>query len=363
MSHDVAGGAPQEVPGLDLTAVQRWYDARRPGEMPPPEELEGRLLAGGRSNLTYAVHVREQPERRWVLRRPPLGHVQATAHDMGREFRVMDALAGTAVPVPAMYAHCEDDAVLGAPFYLMEVVDGVALRRASQLEALGPERTRELVDQMVRVLADLHAVDPHAVGLGELGRPAGFLERQVRRWGRQLEGSRSRELPDADRLLERLAAHVPPDGAPAVVHGDYRLDNLLVDTEHEHPVRAVVDWEMATLGDPLTDLALLVVYDRLAGLMSTPGGPAPADAGLADVSAAPGYPSADDQLAAYAAASGRDLGPMDFHLGLAHLKLAVILEGIHYRHAHGQTVGEGFDTIGEAVPPLLAAGLDATTNL
>lgn len=350
------------LPGLDLVAVQAWYDAQRPGEMPGADALEARLLTGGRSNLTYALHVREDPSRRWVLRRPPLGHVQATAHDMGREYRVMDALADTAVPVPAMHAHCADDDVLGAPFYLMEVVDGVALRRAEEIEPLGAERTRALVGRMVEVLADLHAVDPDAVGLGDLGRPAGFLERQVRRWGRQLEGSRSRDLPDADLLLERLAAHVPPDAAPAVVHGDYRLDNLLVDPDHPQPVRAVVDWEMATLGDPLTDLALLVVYDRLAGLVAGSGASV-ADAGLADVSTAPGYPSADDQLAAYAAASGRDLGPMDFHLGLAHLKLAVILEGIHYRHAHGQTVGEGFDAIGEAVPPLLAAGLAATSHL
>ncbi len=180
----------------------------------------------------------------------------------------------------------------------------------------------------------------------------------MRRWGRQLDGSRSRDLPDADTLLARLAAHVPPRLHAAVVHGDYRLDNLLVDPEHPQPVRAVVDWEMATLGDPLTDLALLVVYDRLADLVTGLGA-----AGLADGSAAPGYPSADDQLEAYARASGRDLGPLDFHLGLAHLKLAVILEGIHYRHAHGQTVGEGFDTIGAAVEPLLAAGLAATDHL
>ncbi|WP_182524520.1 phosphotransferase family protein [Nocardioides dongkuii] len=346
--------APDDLPGLDLTAFRDWYDAQRPGEL--AGDLRGRLLAGGKSNLTYEV---TDGSAWWVVRRPPLGHVQATAHDMGREFTVMSALAGTDVPVPATYAHCDDPAVLGAPFYVMERVAGTAYRTADQLADLGPERTAALAGAMVDVLARLHAVDPGAVGLQDLGRPVGFLERQVRRWGRQLDGSRTRDLPDADALLARLAASVPAgdDGSAAgIVHGDYRLDNLLVDAtdEHrEHPVRAVVDWEMATIGDPLTDVALLLVYDRLGTIA---GGGA-----VADASAAPGYPDADAQLARYAAAGGRPLGDLGFHLGLAHLKLAVILEGIHFRHLHGQTVGEGFDTVGAAVEPLLAAGLAALT--
>jgi aminoglycoside phosphotransferase (APT) family kinase protein len=333
--------------GLDLAAFARWYDAQHPGEI--AGDLRGAMIAGGKSNLTYEV---TDGSSWWIVRRPPMGHVQATAHDMGREFTVMSGLAGTDVPVPQTYAHCTDPDVIGAPFYVMERVLGTPYRTKAQLEELGPERTATVAHAMVDVLARLHAVDPESVGLGGLGRPEGFLERQVRRWGRQLEGSRSRDLPDADELLRRLSEQVPDQGATGIVHGDYRLDNLLVDAERTgDEVRAVVDWEMATLGDPLTDVALLLVYDRLAVIS---GGRA-----VADASAAAGYPDADAQLEQYAAASGRDLSRMDFHLGLAHFKLAVILEGIHYRHAQGQTVGEGFDSVGDAVEPLLAAGLTA----
>ncbi|WP_122818618.1 phosphotransferase family protein [Nocardioides pantholopis] len=336
-----------ELPGLDLAAWRRWYDAQRPGEV--AGDLTGALIAGGKSNLTYEV---TDGRSWWIVRRPPLGHVQATAHDMAREHTVMTALADTDVPVPQTYAVCADDAVLGAPFYVMERVAGTPYRTAAQLAEIGPQRTAALAAAMIDVLGRLHRVDPAEVGLDDLGRPTGFLERQVRRWGRQLEGSRTRDLPDADALLAHLAASVPAeDGAAGIVHGDYRLDNLLVVAEDPQPIRAVVDWEMATLGDPLTDVALLLVYDALGELAG--GG------SVADASTAPGYPGPEEQLERYAVASGRDLGEMGFHLGLAHLKLAVILEGIHHRHLAGQTVGEGFDTVGAVVEPLLAAGLAA----
>ncbi len=211
---------------------------------------------------------------------------------------------------------------------------------------------------MVDVLARLHTVAPADVGLADFGRPAGFLERQVRRWGRQLEGSATRPLPDAETLLARLASSVPAGDADrdadsaGIVHGDYRLDNLLAVPGDDEPVKAVVDWEMATIGDPLTDVALLLVYDNLGTI--TGGG------AVADASAAPGYPDQDAQLERYAAGTGHELGDMGFHLGLAYLKIAVILEGIHHRFLAGQTVGDGFDRVGEAVEPLLAAGLEAT---
>ncbi|MDF1603531.1 phosphotransferase family protein [Nocardioides sp. YIM 152315] len=342
-----------DLPGLDLAAFRAWYDGQRPGEI--GGELRGEVIAGGRSNLTYAV---TDGDRWWIVRRPPLGHVQATAHDMGREFTVMSALQSTDVPVPTTYAHCADDGVPGAPFYVMERIEGTAYRRASQLEELGAERTATLAGRLMDVLATLHRVDPAEVGLAELGRPAGFLERQVRRWGKQLEGSKTREHPDAEELHRLLAARVPEDDATAgqwsgIVHGDYRLDNVLTGADDE--IKAVVDWEMATLGDTRTDVALMLVYDRLAKLPS---------AGLvSDASSAPGYPDTATQLARYAAALGHDdpggLGDMGFHLGLAYFKLAVILEGINYRFEQGQTVGEGFDQIGAAFDPLIAAGLDA----
>jgi aminoglycoside phosphotransferase (APT) family kinase protein len=203
----------------------------------------------------------------------------------------------------------------------------------------------------VEVLARLHAVDPDAVGLGEFGRPDGFLERQVRRWGKQLDGSRTREHPDADELHRLLTERLPAEDESVlgIVHGDYRLDNCLIGTDDE--IHAVVDWEMATLGDTRTDLALMMVYDQLS---ASAGGDI-----VSDVAKAQGYPSNDEQLARYATASGRQPGDMGWHLGLAYFKLAVILEGIHYRYLKGQTVGGGFDRIGEGFDLIVAAGLHA----
>ena len=337
----------EDVRGLDLARFRKWYDGQRPGEI--DGELRAELIAGGRSNLTYEV---TDGSSWWIVRRPPLGHVQATAHDMGREYTAMSALSGTDVPVPRTYAHCDDDSVLGAPFYVMERVDGVAIRTAAELDERGAERTSAISGRLVEVLAALHAVDPEAVGLGEFGRPQGFLERQVRRWGKQLEGSKTRERPDADQLhrllTEQVAAVEGGDRSVlGIVHGDYRLDNCLVGADDE--IHAVVDWEMATLGDTRTDLALMMVYDQLS---AQAGGDI-----VSDVAKAEGYPTNDQQLARYAETSGREPGDMGFHLALAYFKLAVILEGIHYRYLKGQTVGEGFDRIGEGFDLIIGAGL------
>ncbi|MEU1430807.1 phosphotransferase family protein [Nocardia sp. NPDC005746] len=333
-----AGG---ELPGLDLTRLAAWLERSRPGFASGP--LAGRFISGGRSNLTYVVG---DGVSEWILRRPPLGHVLATAHDMGREFRVMSALADTAVPVPRTYVLCTDPDILGAPFYLMENVAGVPYREAAELEALGPERTRVISEGMVDALAALHRVDPESVGLGDFGKASGFLARQVHRWKKQLDASYTRDLPAAEALYALLAAEQPQQSPDGIVHGDYRLDNVLVDAQDR--VAAVVDWEMATVGDPLTDVALLVLYQRL-GDLGVPG----------DMSGAPGYLTEDETLARYAERSGRDLANLGFYQGLAAFKLAAILEGIHYRYLHGQTVGAGFDTIGDAVEPLLRAGIDA----
>jgi aminoglycoside phosphotransferase (APT) family kinase protein len=231
----------------------------------------------------------------------------------------------------------------------MEKVDGVPYRSAAELERLGPDRTRAISERLVDTLVALHEVEPAAVGLADFGRPEGFLARQVGRWRKQMEASYHRDLPAADELHARLAASVPPDGAAGIVHGDYRLDNVLVGAESDR-INAVVDWEMATLGDPLTDLALMLLYQRLAAF----GGGT-----VSDVSTAPGYLDESEILVRYDAGSHRDLGRFGFYLGLAAYKLAAILEGIHYRYLQGQTVGEGFDTIGDAIHPLLEAGLQA----
>jgi aminoglycoside phosphotransferase (APT) family kinase protein len=331
-----------DAAALDLGRLRRHLDQVVPGLVAGP--LEARLVAGGKSNLTYEVG---DGRSTWIVRRPPLGHVLATAHDMAREHRVMTALRDTDVPVPRTFALCEDPDVLGAPFYVMERVGGTPYRLAAELAPLGPERTHRISTRMVDTLAALHAVDPAAVGLADFGRPEGFLGRQVRRWKRQLDASHSRDLAGADELHAALERSVPPDARPGIVHGDYRLDNLLVDRADR--VAAVLDWEMATLGDPLTDVALMLAYHSLA---RSSGGTA-----VADACAAPGFLPDDDMIERYAAGSDRDLSRLGFYLGLAFFKIAVILEGIHYRYLHGQTVGEGFDTVGDAVEPLLDAGL------
>src|ERR1700733_8403051 len=212
-----------DLPGLDLARLATWFDGACPGELGGP--LEGRLIAGGRSNLTYEVG---DGTRSWVVRRPPLGHVLATAHDMEREYRVITALRDTAVPVPLTYALCADPDVVGAPFYVMSDVDGVVYRTDDQLAAVGPAPARIIAERLISTLAQLHAVVPAEVGLADFGRPQGFLARQVRRWKKQLDASRSRPLAGIDELHALLAAD-PPDGSPpAIVHGDYRLDNGLV---------------------------------------------------------------------------------------------------------------------------------------
>jgi aminoglycoside phosphotransferase (APT) family kinase protein len=331
------------VNGLDLGRLTRWFDTELPGLR--AKELHAHLLTGGRSNLTYVV---EDGVRRWVLRRPPLGHVLSTAHDMGREFRVQDALRQTGVRVPAMLGLCTDSAVIGTPFYVMEHVEGTVYSDVRQLHEIGPSRAARLGERLVDTLAVLHQVDPDAVGLVNLGRPDGFLARQVHRWSAQLDASRSRPLAGVDELRARLAADVPETERVALVHGDYRLDNVLIDADDQ--VAALLDWEMATLGDPLTDLALLAIYQRIQELQSVTAGVEPR---------APGWPSEAQLVARYVEATGREVHDLGFHLALAAFKATVIIEGIHYRHVNGLTVGPGFDGLGELVEPLITLGLDS----
>ncbi|WP_051818670.1 phosphotransferase family protein [Streptomyces sp. NRRL S-1813] len=335
------GREDAEPPGLDLERLREHLDRERPGLAGGP--LRAQLIEGGRSNLTYRVG---DGAASWVVRRPPLGHVLATAHDMRREHRVISALHETPVPVPETLLLCEDESVIGAPFYVMELVEGVPYRTAGQLAPLGPERTRAVVLSLVDTLVDLHAVEPEAVGLGDFGHPEGFLERQLRRWGKQLSSSKNRDLAGIDELHEALGRALPASPAPTVVHGDYRLDNVLVGADDT--IKAVLDWEMSTLGDPLTDLGLLVMYSSDLGLPESP---------VSTTSGAPGHPSPAELIERYAARSGRDTSAIAWYTAFAWFKLAVILEGIHYRFTLGQTVGAGFDRIGELVPVFIDHGL------
>ncbi|MFD4609837.1 phosphotransferase family protein [Streptomyces sp. NPDC058440] len=333
--------SPDHPPGLDLDRLRGLLDRERPGLARGP--LTGRLIEGGRSNLTYGV---TDGASQWVVRRPPLGHVLATAHDMGREHRVISALHPTDVPVPRTVLLCEDEDVLGAPFYVMEFVEGTPYRTAGQLAPLGEERTRNAVLSLVDTLVELHAVDPAEVGLAGFGRPEGFLDRQLRRWGKQLAASRDRELAGVDELHAALGRALPDSPAPAVVHGDYRLDNVLLGPDDR--ITAVLDWEMSTLGDPLTDLGLLTMYSTPLGM---PGSP------VSTTAEAPGHPSAAELVERYAERSGRDVSAVSWYTAFAWFKLAVILEGIHYRYTLGQTVGRGFDRIGDLVPVFIDHGL------
>jgi len=324
--------------GLDLDKLRVYLGSER--------ELTGRMFAGGRSNLTYAI---TDGERRWVLRRPPLGHVLPTAHDMAREHRVLEALSKAGFPAPRPMLLCTDPDVIGAPFYLMEHVDGRIYRDVADLEAMGPAPLHTLVLSLVDTLADLHALDPAAIGLADFGRPEGFNQRQVHRWKKQLDASHSRDVPGIEELHARLAVDIPAGGPGSVVHGDYRLDNVLIGPEIE--INAVLDWEMSTLGDPLSDVALMLVYADL---------PLQVTAGRPTVPlAVPGHPGRAEMAARYAERSGRDVSDLHWYVAFAAFKLAVILEGVHYRYVQGQTVGDGFETIGNLVGPLVMRGHEA----
>ena len=332
-----------ELPGLDLVRLRAHLEAELPGLTSGP--LTGEVVQGGRSNLTYIVG---DGTNQWVVRRPPLGHVLATAHDMSREHRVISALQNTRVPVPRTHLLCQDEDVIGAPFYVMEFVDGTVVRTPEETGKLSRRQRRELAFRLMDALADLHGLSPQEVDLDDFGRPEGFLERQVRRWNKQLAASKDREIEGIEELARRLAETVPATQRSGIVHGDYRLDNVIVGQDND--IRAVLDWEMATLGDPLTDLGLLIVYWE----------------GFSDIEENPiakgvgpdyGYPTAQELLDRYAERSDADLSELHWYIAFGYFKIAVILEGIHYRYTQKQTVGEGFDHVGGLVAPLVAQGL------
>ncbi len=344
MSNDV-------VPGIeDLPRLGRWLHDN--GILPSAGPLDVRLIAGGRSNLTYlldprAAHGPEAPVL--VLRRPPLGHVLPTAHDMNREYRVLSALRDTAIPVPRVVALCEDPSVIGAAFYLMHHVPGHVLRHRADAALLTPAQAGLLSEQFADMLAAIHGLDPASVGLAGFGRPEGYLQRQLARWRKQWDLSVTREMPGYEQLTQRLAAGLPEqsDGPGSLVHGDYRLDNMLVTLGDRPAIAAVVDWEMSTLGDPLADLGLSLVY------WAEPGDDLNQLSVSADITATPGFFSRAQVAERYAAVTGRDVSALGYYMAFGCFKLAVVLEGIHARYLQGKTVGEGFEKEGRGVPLLV----------
>jgi aminoglycoside phosphotransferase (APT) family kinase protein len=332
------------VEGLDLAPVQAFFNAKVPDVRGP---LRAELLPGGRSNLTYRL---TDGHSTWVLRRPPLGGLTPSAHDMAREYQVVAALANTSVPVPRPVALGQDLSILGMPFSVVEYVAGQVIRTQDDLHALPDADIVRCAYGLIDVLVELHAIDPETVGLGGFGRPKGYLMRQIQRWYDQWNRVRSQALPDVETLHLRLAETCPTEGASSIVHGDYRIDNAILDTGDVGTVRALVDWEMATLGDPLADLGLHLAYSDPA-----------LDFVLGDCAASTSkrLPSADHLAQRYAIASRRNLDNLSFYRALGYFKAAVIAEGVHARYTGGFTRGPGFGAAGQAVPLLAAAGINA----
>ncbi|WP_204801346.1 phosphotransferase family protein [Mycobacterium riyadhense] len=334
--------------GLDLPALDRYLRSLGIGR---DGELRGELISGGRSNLTFRVY---DDATSWLVRRPPLHGLTPSAHDMAREYKVVAALQDTPVPVARTIALCDDDSVLGAPFQIVEFVVGQVVRRRAQLDAFSRSAIDGCVDALIRVLVDLHSIDPNAVGLSDFGKPSGYLERQVRRWGSQWELVRlpdDRRDADVARLHSALQQAIPQQSRTSIVHGDYRIDNTILDADDPTRVRAVVDWELSTLGDPLSDAALMCVYrDPALDLI--------VNAQAAWTS--PLLPNADELADRYSLVSGQPLGHWEFYMALAYFKLAIIAAGIDFRRrmslrADGRD--DAYDTSPEVVAPLISRGL------
>jgi aminoglycoside phosphotransferase (APT) family kinase protein len=333
-------------PGVDAERVGAWFGTNVAGVRPP---LTFELIAGGRSNLTYRVA--DESGQLCVLRRPPLGGVLATAHDMGREHRIISALAPSDVPVPRAVAFCDDVAVNDAPFYVMELVEGQVWRDKTAAEHASVAARRRAAEDIADVLARIHLVDVDAVGLGDLGRKEDYIGRQLRRWSRQWSESKTRELPVVDDVHRTLVANIPEQGPATIVHGDYRLDNCLVGPDGA--VRAVLDWELCTLGDPLADLGLLLVYWTEPGDTQAALGDSP--------TLLEGFGTRDELVKRYAEArqarSGGDGAGLDdalanigYYVAFGYWKLACILEGVYARYRTGAMgAAEGYEIFARQV--------------
>ncbi|CAM3171080.1 phosphotransferase family protein [Nocardioides dubius] len=339
-----AGSADQ----LALPALQDYLHAtlQEQGHAGLAGDLDASLIAGGRSNPTYLL---SDGTHDWVLRRPPYGQVWANAHDVGREARVVSALRDTPVPVPNVVAHCTDEDVLGAPFYVMDRIPGRTFRTHQDTAELSVEQRAALAEAMVETLVHLHEIDPAAVGLENLGRPDGYLKRQLDRWARQWDVVKTAPNDGVSDLLRLLYDGLPETRHTGIVHGDYKIDNVMVDPDAPGRILGVLDWEMATVGDTIADLGFLVSF------WDEPGQPwNPISAGA---TAHEGFSTASHVVERYAERRGIDVEGIEWYLAFSDFKLAVILEQIHHRHLKGETTGEGFDDIGAMVAPLLSRAL------
>jgi aminoglycoside phosphotransferase (APT) family kinase protein len=338
--------------GIDRAGVEGWFETNVPGVQLP---LAFERISGGRSNLTYGVA--DSAGNRWALRRPPIGKRLTSAHDMGREHRIIAALQETAVPVPPVVGFCGDEAVNGAPFFVMDFVPGPILRdRATAERDFDDDERRAIGERVADTLVEIHAIDPDDVGLGDLGKKEDYVARQLHRWHGQWEKSKTREVPLVDEVHGRLVARIPEQGPATIVHGDYRLDNLILTDSGE--IAAVVDWELCTLGDPLADVGMLMVYwseegDPLMPLFEAP-------------TLAAGFPSREELRRRYEERSGLDLSQLDFYVALGSWKLAIILQGVYARFAggqYGEGTADGVEEFGKIVERLAEGADEAERRL
>lgn len=337
-------------PLIDEENLHHYLAQSLPGEDAP---LKVERISGGHSNETFYI---QRGDQQWVLRRPPRGPLLPTAHDVLREYRVLKALNTTTVPTPRALLACNDTSILGAPFYLMERVAGIVVRHELPPYATDIAGRRTVSKALLDALVALHSVDWRAVGLGDFGKPEGYLERQLRRWSGQLEKSRQRPLPDLDAVTVWLSEHLPTSSPATIVHGDYRLDNVML--AHDEPrVVAIFDWEMATIGDPLADVGYLLSFWR------EPGDPVPEFASDAwRIMEQPGFLSRAEVTQYYAERTGRTVREMAFYEALAIWKLAILLEGSYSRHRSGTTDDPFFAQLGEGVPALARRALSVCNS-
>jgi aminoglycoside phosphotransferase (APT) family kinase protein len=354
MNDPAASEGTQARAGIDVPKVTAWFEDNVPGAVPP---LTFTLVAGGRSNLTFEVD--DSAAHRYVLRRPPTGHILPTAHDMSREFKIISALGPAGVPVPPALGLCTDEAVNGAPFYVMGFVDGIIARTAEIAQQnLDADSRRKVSLSLIDTLAQIHSVEPAAVGLGDLGRTEGYIARQLKRWFANYRAANESRggtmLAEVVEIHDFLSSRIPEQGPATIVHGDYRLDNCIVSSDGD--MLAVLDWELCTLGDPLADVGQLLVYWPEPGERSVLGG---------SPTTASGFITRDELTKQYTEVSGRDIGRIDFYVAFAYWKLACILEGVYARYVGGAMGNDGFDAGGypDSIAWLASQARAATLSL
>ena len=334
---------------LDLARLEPYLRAQFPGET---GGLIVRQFPSGHSNLTYSVKI---GEREVVLRRPPFGSKVKSAHDMSREFRVLAKLHAVYPPAPEVLAFCEDESVLGAPFYVMQPIHGVILRKNLPPEInFAPEKARQLNASLIDNLIRLHQVDYAAAGLSDLGKPEGYLARQVRGWIERYHNSKTHDYPEVEKISAWLQQNMPATQSASLLHNDYKFDNVVLDPSDLTKIIGVLDWEMATLGDPLTDLGTTLAY------WVDPGDPPEIKQNLADITTQPGSFTRSELVQHYADKTNCDTTHIPFYLAFARFKLAAIVQQIFYRYQQGLTHDPRFAALPVRVSALLHAAQSAT---